>query len=71
LLEGHGTQYLEKDLTEERVDKADQIFAPIVDSLHWSPVAVSTKQKNFILDSGLIGGELINRTSNSALCYII
>jgi hypothetical protein len=65
LLEGHRTQYLEKDLTEERVDKADQIFAPIVDSLHWSLVAVSTKQKNFILDSGLIGGELINRTSNS------
>ena len=40
-----------------------QIFAPIVDSLHWSLVAVSTRQKkNFILDSGIIDGELINQT---------
>jgi hypothetical protein len=25
LLNGHGTQYLEKDLTEDRVEKADQV----------------------------------------------
>ena len=39
-----------------------QIFAPIVASLQRSLVAVSTKQKkNFILDSGITGGEQINR----------
>ena len=26
LLEGHGTQYLEKDLTEERLDTAHQVL---------------------------------------------